>query len=192
MIKINLFVSKKLEDKKVFVTKELVVATVSLSTIIILGFVISYAMRYQLVNYTTSAEQKKQQIQAVSIIVKKVEEYKHQKEGLEKHVQTINSLLAGKSGPVLLLDKLSELTPDQLWLSSLSEQGGRIALKGYSTSPSVISAFLETLQNSKYFQNVKLLKIEATAKNKNEKNAPGDSVSMFDLQFSVNYLVAMQ
>ena len=66
-------------------------------------------------------------------------------------------------GPVTLLEELSVLTPKKLWLSSLKEQTlspstHALTITGDATSNETIAEFMQKLEESEYFQNVRLIR----------------------------------
>lgn len=85
-----------------------------------------------------------------------VRNFEKKKAELEKKLNVLKSLKAGKSGPVHLLDELSSALPDKLWLTKFSEKGGSIALSGVADSESTVAQFMKKLDASAYYQNVEL------------------------------------
>jgi type IV pilus assembly protein PilN len=75
---------------------------------------------------------------------------------LEKMIQQINDKLnvikeleKGKTGPVLLLSDVADAVPkDKLWLTSLSEKGGKLALSGTAMDNETVSLFMRNLENT--------------------------------------------
>lgn len=68
----------------------------------------------------------------------------------------IDSLEAARTGPVRVLDELSETVPERLWLTSMSAKGKALTLEGQSLDTGVVADFLRGLNASPYFKNVDL------------------------------------
>jgi type IV pilus assembly protein PilN len=75
---------------------------------------------------------------------------------LEKKIKQINDKLdvikdleKGKTGPVLLLSDIADAVPkDKLWLTSLSEKGGKLSLSGTAMDNETVSLFMKNLENT--------------------------------------------
>ena len=85
-----------------------------------------------------------------------VEEFKGRKKQLQDKLDIIRSLEEARSGPVRVLDELSNRVPDRLWLTDISTRGAGIKLKGQSLDTGVVADFLRGLNESPYFTNVDL------------------------------------
>lgn len=85
-----------------------------------------------------------------------VEGFKKQKKELQDKLDIIASLEMARSGPVRILDELSNSVPERLWLTSISTHGKEIKLKGQSLDTGVVADFLRSLNSSRFFTNVDL------------------------------------
>jgi len=101
----------------------------------------------------TEIAQKKETAALVDDLEQKRAEY-------DKKLTVIRQLKANKSGPVHLLDQLSQATPEKLQLTSLDESHGRVQVVGVAVSNEVISQFLSNLEQSDYFEEVYLNAID--------------------------------
>ncbi|MBF0458148.1 MAG: PilN domain-containing protein [Nitrospirae bacterium] len=91
-------------------------------------------------------------------------------EALEAKIKTINEnkkvielLKANQSTPVKVLDEISKLLPDNVWLikMSITEQG--LQLSGTAKKNDDVVIFVNNLKNSKLFNNVYLSKSQSGA-----------------------------
>lgn len=105
-----------------------------------------------------------QDIKQVQNIVEEVKQMETMKVELQKKLSVIKQLKANKTGPVHMLDQLSQATPEKLQLMSLDEKGGRIELTGIAVSNEIISQFLSNLEKSEYFTDVFLNEIDQSEK----------------------------
>ena len=85
-----------------------------------------------------------------------VERFKTKKSEIEQKLEVIHRLERSRSGPVHILDELASLTPERVWLTTLSATGGQIELEGMSLDNELVALFLTALNNSPYFANVEL------------------------------------
>jgi len=102
----------------------------------------------------------KKDIEQTQEIVLEVEEAEKLKVDLLKKLDVIKRLRANKSGPVHMLDQISQATPEKLQLLSLDEDTRRVQLTGIAVSNEVISQFLSNLENSEHFSDVYLNAID--------------------------------
>lgn len=86
-----------------------------------------------------------------------IENFKQQKQELEKKLDVIQDLNAKKTGPVEILDELSMIIPDKAWITSLSNKGDSMVLEGQALDNTTIATFMKQLQSSKHFDNVTLV-----------------------------------
>jgi len=85
-----------------------------------------------------------------------VEGFKQQKKQLQDKLEIIASLERARSGPVRVLDELSNSVPDRLWLTGITTKGKGIKLEGRSLDTGVVADFLRSLNASPFFSNVDL------------------------------------
>jgi type IV pilus assembly protein PilN len=96
----------------------------------------------------TAAKKREQELQAIK---KKVEEFQAKKKMYEEKVALIERLRSEQSGPVHMLDEISEAVPDFLWLLNMDQKGPSVLLKGESTGMPSVADFIANLQRSGWF-----------------------------------------
>lgn len=111
---------------------------------------------------TTNKELKEEvsRIEAKNNALKKqigeVRDIEKRKSELSSKLEILQALQDGKSGPVRLLDELSQALPDKLWLTGFSEGGGNIQIAGYGINENVVAEFMRNLSRSSYYKHVEL------------------------------------
>jgi len=85
---------------------------------------------------------------------RKGDEYKRQKELLERKVNLITDLKRKQAVPVHILDQISRNLPDFLWLDSMSESGDTLTIRGKATNYNAVANFYNNLTASPWFRNV--------------------------------------
>ena len=75
---------------------------------------------------------------------------------LDSKKKVLEDLEAGRSGPVRVLDELSSVIPEKVWISTFSLANDQISMRGQGTTEEVIAEFLRDLEASPYFQGVEL------------------------------------
>ena len=78
-------------------------------------------------------------------LLAEVQDFEAQTKRLEDRVKLIESLRAGQSVPVQLLDHISRSMPDMLWLTELTQDGGSVTIQGRSTTLIALSDFVGNL-----------------------------------------------
>ena len=89
-------------------------------------------------------------------IRKKADEFKRQKELLERKINLITELKKKQSVPVHILDQVSRNLPDFLWLDSMTAASNQVQIAGKATTYNAVSNFYDNLIASGQFQNVVL------------------------------------
>jgi len=88
------------------------------------------------------------------------DQYQARLRDLEQRINTIQTLQAGRVGPVEEMTALGDVVnrASDLYLYSMSPQADRLVLSGQTASVESMATFLSSLQKSAYFQDVQLRK----------------------------------
>jgi len=89
--------------------------------------------------------------------------FKKMKEELQGKLDVLTKLKEAQSGPVHLLDDLSRVMPDKLWITSFKSAGGAVSMSGYGLNEETVAEFLRDLEASPYYSSVELQVIEQAA-----------------------------
>lgn len=122
----------------------------------------------------------RQQIQQLEARVGQVEKFRQQQQQVRSQLEVIRSLEAGRTGPVRMMDELTELMPRQLWINSFREQSQSVTMQGLASDGPIIADFMEALKQSKYFQNPELQSVQS-------QDQDGLKLHRFTITTRVNY-----
>jgi type IV pilus assembly protein PilN len=112
---------------------------------------------------TTQTVTLEKDLAALKVKVKEVEDYEKNKKNFEEKIGIIEQLRKNQSGPVHLLEEISRSLPDRVWLTSLTEQGGKIDLEGKAVTNAEIVDFINNLKTSRYISEIQLIESRQTA-----------------------------
>ncbi len=96
-------------------------------------------------------------------LLKENQEFERRRKLLETRIEVIESLKRNQSGPVQVLDKLSDCVQrtDGLWLRELVQKDTVITINGFvKGSPDVIADFITNLEHVGKFRNVNLMNVQ--------------------------------
>lgn len=156
MIRINLLPYREKQEKaKVMQYLFFSAAVLGLAVILTTAFWIKQGRRIGTLEGQVAATRK--ELEGLTEIIKQTQEYEIKLKLLQKKVDLISKLKASQQGPVHILDDISLMLSQDLWLISLADQDGLTTLQGYSLSHEGIASFMKSLEGSKYFSNVELL-----------------------------------
>lgn len=178
MIKINLSTIKKgVKKSKVSVQfQSQLIAAVVVALLVLGGAVYGWTWLNSKVNRLQNEKaQAQKELAALKEKVKEVENYERDKKNFEEKISVIEQLKKNQTGPVFMLDEVSKNIPERVWLTKLSESGGRISLEGNAISNTDLVNFVNNLRNAKGFSNVDLTE----SKSAMEGNIP---IFIFKLQ----------
>ncbi len=113
-------------------------------------------------------------IENLKKVVGKVEVFEKMKAEREKRLEVINNLRANKTGPVHVLDEIATRIPEKLWLVSLQTEGNKIKMEGNAVNNETVATFMSSLEDSDYFGDVFLEKIE-------QSEAKGNRLKSFQI-----------
>ena len=98
----------------------------------------------------------KAEIAKLEKIVGEIEKLKQERAKLEKKHAVIKNLDKGRMRAVYVLDGLSQITPEKIWIESLDKSGKSLKITGVALDNDTIADFMMKLQQSKYFGRVEL------------------------------------
>lgn len=159
MIRINLL-PVKISKRQEAVRNELVVAAGLLAIVVVILIGVQVALSASVNGIKERNASLDREIKHKQQILDEVEAMEKLREELEKKLAVIAQLERNKTGPVMMLDQLSQATPEKLQLQRLDEKQGRVSLTGVAVSHEVISQFLSNLEKSPRFTDVYLNAID--------------------------------
>ena len=166
MIRINLLPYRDVR-KKENIRKQVSIYALSVLLVVLLlsGFFLRICSDLNLL--VTDMKSKKKELASYSGTNKKIAELKKKIESTQTKLDVIKKLEKNKTGPVLLLDEISQTVPKgKLWLQSLQEKAGILSLKGSAMDNETLSLFMKNLEKAEHIISVDL----KSAKSKNLSN----------------------
>lgn len=179
MIRINLLPVKALQAE-VTRQREIIIGSVVLATVVALLVGTHFYQAYQLSQLQTELTTLRSELQALNVKVKEVGDLQNKIKDLRSKNKIIADLNKKKSGPVLVMESLSNATPGSLWLTDLKESGGSVTMNGLAVDNQTIADFLKSMAASKYFNNVELIETTQGA-------GPTASLKKFSIKTGVLY-----
>lgn len=173
MIKINLLPLRAARKKEAAIQQ----LTIAGSVIVLLAVIVLslYGLkRVQITSAKNEIEDSKNKIKVLEKKIGKLNELKALKEQVKKKLDILSLLRKNKTGPAQRLASLSDLTPDQLWLTNYNESAQDVRVSGVALSEELIAQFMRALEASSDFMAVELVV--------SEQMVSGDSkLKKFDL-----------
>ena len=102
----------------------------------------------------TLAQEEKSKLQDVS---SKLIELQRQKESYDRKIVLINSLKSQRDLAVRIMDELSRVLPEWVWLNDVTFGNKNVQIRGNALSNNLIADYISSLENSPYFENVNLI-----------------------------------
>lgn len=96
---------------------------------------------------------------------------------VERKLELIDKLQEGRFHSLVTLNGLAEVIPENVWLTSVSDSSGTLAISGLGESNKAVANFMRALDQSPLFANISLQTISRTQSG----NVP---VRMFSLTMS--------
>ncbi len=155
MIHINLLPARA-ERRKELIRKQLSIATLTLLfTIVALGFLF-YRINSQYNSTQSTLQRTNKKIKQLEPIIKKIDDYKKQKEDINKKIAVIIDLDRYRLAPVVILSDLNRQRPKKLWFTNLKEGGQHLTISGVAVDNETIVNFLNNLKLSAPLKNADL------------------------------------
>jgi type IV pilus assembly protein PilN len=127
-------------------------------------------------NALIEAENRKLDVQ-----IREIATLKQEIEGLRSRQKAVEDLQADRNQPVYLMDELTKLTPEGIYLRSIKQEDRKVNLTGWAASNERVSEFLRNLQNNgRYLERPELVEIKIAA-----QSPQGIQRRLFD--FALNF-----
>jgi len=97
-----------------------------------------------------------EKIEALKDVEDQVNDFKAKNKELVRRIQIIADLEKKRSGPLFVMDSLSSSIPARSWIDTIKSKGSETTISGIAWNEFTVAEFMKNLQNSDYFQNVKL------------------------------------
>lgn len=155
MLKINLLPIRATKKKET-ARQQLYIFVFSLVAFLVLAAAV-YSM--ELIKIKTAKddiEKSNKEIQRLKNIIGEIDNIKKLQDEVKKKLDVLNRLRQEKTGPATRLAKLSDATPERLWLTKYSEGDGKVSISGIAFNEELIAAFMRNLQATNEFINVEL------------------------------------
>ncbi|MBN2362261.1 MAG: PilN domain-containing protein [Deltaproteobacteria bacterium] len=120
------------------------------------------------------------EIKRLEELIGEVNQFEAERQRLRKQLDVIRDLEKGKTGPVKALDTLATVIPKRVWIETMAQSGSTINLTGYGVENADISDFMNALEKSPMFTDIKLQVSEKVVQF-------GQPIYKFKLTTNVNY-----
>jgi len=156
MVHINLLPVRQIKQKAA-ARQQLVTVFLSflllLAVLGVIGF-FQVSKASQLQDDITQLNTEKQKHTKTLKLIKQLEK---DKELIEKRIAIIKQLQKSSSLTVHVLDEVANLTPaDRMWLTSVTQSGASLTIKGMALDNRTIAKYMEDLKTSPYISSVNL------------------------------------
>ncbi|AKU90319.1 PilN domain-containing protein [Vulgatibacter incomptus] len=123
----------------------------------------------------------KQDIAQLDKIIGEVNTIKEQKKALEEKLAVLDKLRKGRTGPVKMLDALSTLMPEKVWISAIEEKGGAMVIRGGAVTNEDLADLMRELKKNPFFSEPSLKKSQQVG------DRQLGTYVQFELSCSINY-----
>lgn len=156
MIKINLLPIRAAKKKESAIQQFAIAGIV----IVLIGVIVTslyFVKRVQVSAAKDDIALANTKIAELKTKIGKLEELKALKEQVKKKLDVLAQLRKNKTGPAQRLATISDLAPNQLWLTSYGESGVDVKMSGIAFTEELIAQFMRALEASSDFMTVELV-----------------------------------
>lgn len=156
MIKINLLPVRAAKKKETAIQQ---ITIFCISLILVAAVVISMYLvkQVQISSTKTDITTATTRINELKTKIGKLEELKTLKDQVKKKLDVLTQLRKNKTGPAQRLATLSNITPEQLWLTGYTESGDNIKISGVAYTEDLIATFMRSIEATADFMGVELV-----------------------------------
>lgn len=156
MIRINLLPVRAARKKETAI-QQIVIFCTSLAIVLVVVLSLYFFERMKITGTKEEITVVTNKINELKKKIGKLEELKTLQAQVRKKLDILSQLRKNKTGPAHRLATLSDITPDQLWLTSYSENGPDIKISGFTLSEELLAGFMRKLDASANFTAVELI-----------------------------------
>jgi type IV pilus assembly protein PilN len=161
MIRINLLPTRELKQQAA--ARQQLYLAGAILLVALIGIAVLWREDLQtLARLEGEKETLKAELDRLKKIVEEVNAFERRQKLLQARVETIQRLRRNQTGPVRVLDQLSQGLPDEVWLEGVDEKSGVYQAIGYALTNFAVADLMKNLQQSKEFAAVDLVSSEMT------------------------------
>lgn len=175
MIRINLLPTKK---KPMIIPPVLIYGVIATVLVLAALIVFTVYMSKKVTNMQAEISTKEQKLNQLKVALKEVENYEKDNAEYRQKVAIIEQLKKNQIVPLRLLDEVSEMLPEGVWLTKIADKLGRVQIEGYAFSNPDLVNYVQKLKDSKYL-------IAVTLVESKQETVEGISVYKFSLTLRV-------
>lgn len=183
MIRINLLPVRAAQKKEALRGQIAILVLSLVGTLVACGAVYA-AMAMQIGAAREDKAAKETELLQLRAAIGEVDKFKKLQKDLQEKLGILDKLKQGKTGPVRLLDSLSNALPEKLWLTSFKETGGAVTIAGLGMNEETVATFMRNLEDSPSFRNVELTVTEQA------EQGDGPRLQKFELSCQVEFPAA--
>ncbi|PLY03586.1 MAG: fimbrial protein [Desulfuromonas sp.] len=177
MIRINLL-PVRAAQKKERLRSQIVILILSLILTMTACGAVYFSLSVKVSNVEDEIKNKQDEIVRLKKAIGQVGRFKKLQEELRGKLDVLDELKEKRTGPVRLLDELSNAIPDKVWIGSFSETNGKVSISGTGLNEENVAQFLQNIEASPYYKGVELNVIQ-------KKTEAGRKVESFSITCSV-------
>ncbi|MFC1494401.1 PilN domain-containing protein [Thermodesulfobacteriota bacterium] len=148
MIKINLLpfrAARKRENVK----RQITVFALSVALIVVVIIFYFFSLNGKLNTLMDEEVSLKNELASYQKELNEIKDLERKITEVNSKLEVITKLKQGKTGPVLLLADIADAVPkDRLWLTSLTEEKGKLSLRGTAMDNETVALFMKNLERT--------------------------------------------
>lgn len=161
MIRINLLPVRAIKKKET-ARQQILIVIASMVVFVAVAMVVYSTTVVKIKLVKNDIERSEQEIERLKKVIGEIDNIKKLRDEVQKKLDVLNRLRKEKTGPAIRLAKLSDATPEKLWLTKYAESSENVSIAGIAYNEDLIAAFMRNLQSTGEFANVELLVSEQT------------------------------
>jgi len=185
MIRINLIAAKRKKQARTVPVEFILTALLTIFMVAMAGYLF-YFLSSKIQTLTLKKQDNEKKIAQLRNTLKELENYESLIKDIEQKQRVIEELRRNQSVPVRVIDEISKLLPDSVWLNSLNIKGDTIHLSGSAFTNRDVVSYVNNLKSADLFMDVYL----EESKNRSIPMGTGkETVSLYDFKLNMRIKV---
>jgi len=154
VIKINLLPTVREVKKRETIRQQMVVVIGAIVIELVFIGYLNATINGQINRTKDNMTKTRNEIKKLEEIIKEVKDIEKRRNELEAKLKVIENLEKGRVASVIILDELSKVIPEKMWITDFKESQNNLALKGIALNNQTVADFIQNLEKSEIFQNI--------------------------------------
>ncbi len=156
MIRINLLPVRAIKKKET-IRFQISVFFMSILLCLVICFYVNFTLKREIDNLNYQINASREELVRLKKMIGEVSKFENEQKILKEKINIIDNLEKDRDVSVHLLDELTQIIPQRVWIDSFKQTENTIDIEGVAVDNQTIADFMARMEASQYFKGVELI-----------------------------------